>query len=113
MKICGYDNLGNFLEGKMTSKVIDAFGRVLIKLESDDGKTHTLISKCPCQINAKTQDFIPLKKKPAEILFSGHIYEAEPMYLKKHMALVKIKEPFGKEHKMVEIPLSQLFYVDK
>lgn len=113
MKICGYDNLGNFLEGTMTSKSIDAFGRVLIKLKSNDGRTHVIVSKCPCQIDTKSQNLVPLKKKPAEILFSGYIYEAEPMYLKKHMALVKIKEPFGKEHKIVEIPLSQLFYVDK
>lgn len=37
------------------------------------------------------------------------------MYLKnnKHIAIVKIKEPHGTKKRIVEIPISHLFYVDK
>jgi hypothetical protein len=58
---------------------------------------------------------IELKKDPAQVLFSGYIYDAEPMHLQgnRNIAVVKIKEPHSEKKRIVEIPISHFFHVDK
>jgi hypothetical protein len=115
MKTCGYDNLGNYLNGSLIRKIMDAFGRVLSVIRDEKGNEHRLISKCKCQEFPKNEPIHKLDKEESNVLFSGNLYQAEPMYLKnnRHIAIVKIKEPHGTKKRIVEIPISHLFYVDK
>lgn len=115
MKICGYDNLGNLLTGSMARKVMDAFGRVLSIIKDKSGKEHKLISRCDCQRIPDTNLLHELPKEKSHVLFSGYVYDADPLYLKnnKNVAIVKIKEPHSTKKTIIEIPISHLFYVDK
>ena len=115
MKICGFDNLGNLVNGKMINRIMDAFGRMLTDISDSNGKKHRLISRCPCERMPPGHKIIELKKDPAQVLFSGYIYDAEPMHLQgnRNIAVVKIKEPHSEKKRMVEIPISHFFHVDK
>lgn len=63
MKICGYDHLGNYLNGSLIRKIMDAFGRVLSIIKDEKGKEHQLISKCKCQELPKNEPFHEMEKK--------------------------------------------------